>query len=467
MNTDKSPNAFELIPASQCILNGTCFALVIHDGEKYLRIDGDTTCFQGALQVSGNLLYPLTAENAASLREWLPWLKPEPLGLATSFGFGDRLGLATTGHIAAVAGTGVAPVFAQQSVRENARTGRSPQQVLDDAMWGIFESGIRAPWGADADHVKEIGDLPPFIEAGYTFYTIDPNEFVDVDTNIESIPWEVLRTTYGALEESYSCNPSTFKHLSGEVLKRAVLKYGHAVAHAKSISDYLVAELGEGNFDLEMSVDETDTPTSVQEHYFIANELRRLEVPFVSLAPRFIGSFEKGVDYVGDIAQFDCELEKHAAVMHAIDGYKLSIHTGSDKFSVYPSIAQQARNLVHVKTAGTSYLEALRVVATVDIVFFREILDFCRSRYENDRVTYHVSGVLDKVPAAVDLSDNELIDLFEQFDSRQVLHVTFGSVLDDYGKRLKDVLKANLALYENYLKVRFDRHLTPFIENRD
>jgi hypothetical protein len=375
--------------------------------------------------------------------------------------------LATPGHIAAVQGTGVAPVFAQQSVRENTRTGRSPQQVLDDAVWGIFEKGWRAPWGADADHVKEISDLPPFIEAGYTFFTIDPNEYVDIDTDIESIPWKMLGTTYRQLSESYCRDTPAIQGFDEQTLRRALLKYGRAIAHAKSVSDYLVAELGVGCFDLEMSVDETDTPTTAQEHYFIASELRRLGVPFVSLAPRFIGSFEKGVDYIGDITEFDIELHKHAAVMHAIGGYKLSIHTGSDKFSIYPSIARQAHNLVHVKTAGTSYLEALQVVASVDIPLFRQIFEFCRSRYDTDRATYHVSGILEKVPHADVLTDEELIDLFSQFDARQVMHVTFGSVLDIYGPQLKDILKANSDLYQAYLKVHFDRHLEPFLMDKE
>jgi hypothetical protein len=248
-----------------------------------------------------------------------------------------------------------------------------------------------------------------------------------------------------------------------ETLLRAVGKYGRAIAHIKTVSDYLVENVGQ--FDLEASVDETDTPTSIEEHYYIASELRRLGVPFVSLAPRFIGSFEKGVDYIGDIPEFDRELKKHAAVMHAIGGYKLSIHTGSDKFSIYPSIAEQARNLVHVKTAGTSYLEALRVVAIVDQPFFREILDFSRDRYETDRATYHVSGVLSKVPAADMLGDDELLGLFEHFDARQVLHVTFGSVLDEFGLRLKNILKENPGLYNQCLETHFKRHLDPFVES--
>jgi hypothetical protein len=188
-----------------------------------------------------------------------------------------------------------------------------------------------------------------------------------------------------------------------------------------------------------------------------------MDVPFVSLAPRFIGSFEKGVDYIGSIDEFDLELEKHAAVMHSIGGYKLSIHTGSDKFSIYPSIAEKARNLVHVKTAGTSYLEALRVVATVDRPFFSEILDFSRGRYEIDRATYHVSGQLANVPETKDLSDSALLSLLDGFDARQVLHVTFGSVLDIYGDRLKGALKENSGMYDEYLKIHFKRHIKPFV----
>lgn len=453
--------------------NQTTYYLDEDSHQKYLCIEGDHSGFAGEF-LAGIYRCPLTPENAAALRERLPWLRPQPLGLATSFGFGDRLGLATPGHIAAVRGTKLAPVFAQQSVRENTRTGRSPQIVLDDAMWAVFAADWRAPWGADADHIKEISDVPPFIAAGYSFYTIDPNEYVDnaahsdsVETlkvKVNGLPWDELGISLDGWYQLYVANPIQLDGITlnfqEETLLRAAVKYGRAVAHIKSVSDYLVEHVSQ--FDLEASVDETDTPTSAEEHYFIANELRRLGVPIVSLAPRFVGSFEKGVDYVGDLAEFDRELKKHAAVMHAIGGYKLSIHTGSDKLSIYPSIAERARNLVHVKTAGTSYLEALRVVATVDPAFFREILDFARAHYETDRATYHVSGVLDKVLPSASLRDDELLDLFKQFDARQVLHVTFGSVLDVYGKRLMEILKANLGHYERFLKIHFDHHLESF-----
>jgi len=111
-----------------------------------------------------------------------------PLNLAPSFGFGDRLGLATPGHIESVKGTKFAPIFAQQSVRENARTGRTPQQVLDDAKRAVEAAGWEAPWGADADHLKTVDDLPPFVEAGYTFFTVDPGAYVDNAADTDSLP---------------------------------------------------------------------------------------------------------------------------------------------------------------------------------------------------------------------------------------------------------------------------------------
>src|SRR5512147_2702582 len=129
-----------------------------------------------------------------------------PLSLSPSFGFGDRLGLATPGHIAAVHGTKFAPIFAQQSVRENARTGRTPQQVMDDAKRAVEAAKWDSPWGADADHLKSVDDLPSFIGAGYTFFTVDPGEHVDnaadsnsIDTleqKVRGLDWDELSVLY-------------------------------------------------------------------------------------------------------------------------------------------------------------------------------------------------------------------------------------------------------------------------------
>jgi len=466
----------QINPKSVVQFGETKYSLAFDEGtlQRLLFVEGDSLTFQGEHR-SGVCQCPLTSENAKALRARLPWLKPVPLGLVPSFGFGDRLGMATPGHVAAVEGTGIAPIFAQQSVRENARTGRNPQIVLDDAMWGVFETGWREPWGADADHIKDVADIDQFIAAGYSFYTIDPNEYVDNDAHTDSIdvlrekivhfPWDSMRASLDDLKRIYQAKPiqvgRSFLEFQEESLLRAVVKYGRAIARIKVLSDYLVQNIKE--FDLEISVDETDTPTTILEHYFLASELRRLNVPFVSLAPRFIGSFQKGVDYIGDVTTFDTELQNHAAIMHHIGGYKLSVHTGSDKLSIYPSIAKQTHNLVHIKTAGTSFLEGLRVIASVDKPFFRQILDFARSRYEMDRATYYLFGTIDKVPPSSKLRDEELPGLLEQFDARQVLHVTFGSVVKHFGGRLMDVLNTNIEDYHQNLQKHFKRHLGPFV----
>jgi hypothetical protein len=182
----------------------------------------------------------------------------------------------------------------------------------------------------------------------------------------------------------------------------------------------------------------------------------------VSLAPRFVGRFEKGVDYIGDLETFSAEFARHVAVARALGPYKLSLHSGSDKFSIYSLVARLADGLVHLKTAGTSYLEALRAIAQVDPALFREILAFARERYDTDRATYHVSAQLAKVPAPDALDDADLPGLLEQFDARQVLHVTFGSVLDRFGDQLLAALRGHEETYYNLLESHFRRHLSPF-----
>lgn len=381
-----------------------------------------------------------------------------PLSLTPSFGFGDRLGLATPGHIAALRGTKFAPIFAQQSVRENARTGRTPQQVLDDAKRAVEAAEWDAPWGADADHLKTVEDIPAFVEAGYTFFTVDPGEHVDNAADTDSVGglknklhkfnWDELSALY--LEES---SEPAWRHFEIETLQRAIAKYSGAIQHAASLFNRL-SQLTEF-FDFEVSVDETDSPTTPLEHFFIASELTRLGVRFTSLAPRFIGRFEKGVDYIGDLNALDVELEKHAAITKHFGTYKLSLHSGSDKFSVYPLLAKHWGERIHVKTAGTSYLEALRVLANHEPDLFLKIYKLGRECYEVDKRTYHVSAELQRLPAT-----NDLPSLLNNFHAREVLHVTFGSAIGRFGVELKSALiKRETAYYEG-LRTHFEKHLS-------
>jgi hypothetical protein len=442
---------------------------------------------EGEAAGAGVLVGPRSPRNAEALRKYLPWLRPRALGLSTSAGFGDRLGLATPGHVRALRAVGgaIAPVFAQQSIREMTRTGRTPREVMDDATWGMFAEGWREGSGADADHLKTTADLDACLAAGFSLFTIDPGEHVDSAADSEAaaalraklpgLPWSDLADSEADQRRRYLGRSFAVEHLKIEfdetTLLRAALKYGHAVAHVARMFGHLKKAAGARLVELEVSVDETETPTTPAEHYWVASELLRLGVSWVSLAPRFVGRFEKGVDYIGDLAALERDMAAHAAIARHLGPYKLSLHSGSDKFSVYPIAARLTRGLVHLKTAGTSYLEALRTVAAQDAALFREIYAFARDRYDTDKASYHVSAELGRAPAAADLAESDLPGLLEQFDAREILHVTFGSVLKEVGRdgrpRFKDalfsLLRSKPEAYAANLERHFARHLGPFV----
>ena len=424
---------------------------------------------------------PLTHANARALRAAWPGLQPQPLGLQTSAGCGDRLGLATPGHVRALRAVSarpgarpVAPIFAQQSIREMTRTHRTPEDVLADATWGAFAEGWAGPVGADADHLKTPADIDVCVAAGYSFYTFDPGAYVDsqADTassadlagKVAALPWAALDSSPADLRHRYAGQSydlgSRALDLTEENVLRAAAKYGAAVAHVAAQYRHLAAQ--GVPFEVEVSVDETETPTTHGEQIYVASELHRLGVDFVSLAPRYVGRFEKGVDYIGDLAALAADLAGHAAIARALGPYKLSLHSGSDKFSVYPLIVAATGGMVHLKTAGTSYLEALRVFAALEPGLFREIAALAYDRYPEDRATYHVSAELSDWVDLAGLNDTELPGLLENNPVREILHVTFGSALARYGTEIKAALAARPAAYTAGLERHFIRHLAPF-----
>jgi tagaturonate epimerase len=432
----------------------------------------------------GDRLMPLkfgetTAPNAAALRSIFSFLNPKLLGLKKSAGCGDRLGLATPGHIRAIRHSSLAPILAQQSIRENARTGRTPQEVMDDALWGIFQEGWRDGFGADADHLKTTDDIDSCAAAGFTFYTIDPGEHVDNEANtapvdvlrtkLEALPWDALETGWAETKSRLGLpvDLGDFKlTISDEELLRAAAKYGRVVAHTVKMYRHLEQVMNGKPFELEMSVDETETVTTLAEHIYIAHELKRLGVKWVSLAPRYVGTFEKGVDYIGDLAEFEKSFAQHLAVSQTFGPYKLSLHSGSDKFSVYPIASRIAGELVHLKTAGTSYLEALRAIGKVNPGLFREIAGFARERYPVDRASYHVSAEVGRMPDPAKLADDLLTGLLDDFHAREILHVTFGSVLHHpkFREPFFIALRGHEEVYYEMLESHFGRHFAPFGE---
>jgi hypothetical protein len=413
--------------------------------------------------------------------------KPVPLGLAPSFGFGDRTGLATPGHAAALmdAGKGILPIFAQQSIREMTRTGRTPAQVFADAAAGVELAGYQGISGADADHLKTPQDIARTAAAGFVFFTIDPS--AEVDANADGCSADELDAKFKLVAEqtpwvsSYEGKdvslPTGSKiHFDQATCRKGAVKYGRAINLAIELGRHieLTARQHSSGFEIELSVDETPQPTTLAEHYLIVDQLRKAGVNLISLAPRFIGDFEKGVDYKGDAAAFERSLADHAAIAAMLGPYKLSLHSGSDKLSIYPALARATGGLFHVKTAGTSYLEALRVAARVDARLFRRLVVFARDRYDTDRATYHVSATNQMVPPPSAISDDKELErrYLGSWEStprgkglsvpgRQIMHCTFGSTLThpEFGPALRGVLEDHPSQYKEILVTHFSKHL--------
>jgi hypothetical protein len=409
------------------------------------------------------------------------------LGLAPSFGFGDRIGLATPGHVAAMkrSGAGIEPIFPQQSIREMARTSRTPEGVMHDAINGMKQAGWIGKTGADADHLKTNEDVDRTAVAGFTFFTIDPSG--NVDEHSDSYDEATLRDKFSSVRDtiewfdkylgkSVKLATGTMISLDEQACMRCAVKYGAAINHATELADYIkgVQESAGRDYEIELSVDETDQPTTLAEHYIIADQCVSRGMKLVSLAPRFIGELEKGVDYKGDVAALEASLNEHAAIAELLGPYKLSLHSGSDKVSMYSALARATKGRFHVKTAGTSYLEALRVVARHDEPLFRKLIDFGRSRYDTDKATYHVSATNAAVPPTSDIADAdglERIYLERWADvptgkgftepGRQILHCTFGSTLThpEFGPAVRTVLEAHPDTYTEVLADHFSRHL--------
>ena len=450
------------------------------DGQKRLVAVGDGAAFGTFIgtteQTDGQirLVADTTAENAAALRSALPWLTPSRAGLHTSAGFGDRLGLATPGHVRALKAVGadIRPVFAQQSIREMGRCHRTPRNVLDDATWGAFQAGWTGPVGGDADHLERLEDIDETAAAGYVFYTLDPKAQVDpaaehdepgtIRQKVERLDWAALDSDLATFTTSYVGQridlESEAIELDEESVLRAMAKYGPSLSHAMAMYRRLMDKGIE--CEVEFAVDETDHPTKPAEHIVVVKELQRLGMDFVSFAPRFVGRFEKGVEFIGDLDALQRDFEVHAAIARALGPYKLSLHSGSDKYATYPLAAEATQGLVHLKTAGTSWAEALRVIAHQEPELMREVLTLALESFEVNRASYHLSCDPARIPT--DPTDEEVAQLLDVVDSRQVLHVAYGAILERFRTPLYQAWSDHEDELYGVIEDHFTRHLTPF-----
>ncbi|WP_232547644.1 tagaturonate epimerase family protein [Propioniciclava soli] len=447
------------------------------DGTKELVIEGAEAdvleTFEGSAD-AGAFRAPVTPDNAKAVRAALPWLTPQLFGLEMTAGTGDRLGLCTPGHVLAFKEVGtINPVFAQQSTREMGRCGRTPRNVIDDATWGAFQAGWTGPVGADADHQKIEESLTACAEAGFVFFTVDPGDEMDMAAHdddeatlrskAESLDLSAVDTSVEDLVKRYA--GTTVELESGPLVLdeaevvRAAVKAGPALTRGMELITHVKGL--DVPHEFEFAIDETDKPTTYVEHVVLVMELQRLGVELVSFAPRWVGQFEKGVEYIGPLDKLKENFDKHAEIARALGPYKLSLHSGSDKFSIYPLFAEATAGASHMKTAGTSWVEALRVIARHDPNLLLEMLQLSLESLEENRHSYHLSCDVTKIPSNPKREDAD--ELVTALDSRQVLHVGYGATLEKYGDEIKDVLRAHEDELYEVMRTHFIRHLEPYV----
>lgn len=470
-----------------CKTEGVKRILAMGEGDFFSGLDGD--CLSETVK-----LCPLSHQNRMILNKYLPYTLPSSFGRKTAtFGLGDRLGLASPGHIRCFKGSRAKPILAQQSKRELSLTGRNYEQVLDDVCFAVFQEGYRGGFGADGDHLKKTEDIREALDCGYTMITLDCSERIgrgiedldqgDLAASYESMPVEYrarIEDSYlskslpvggegylskgfpvggeGYLSKGFFAGGKEY-FFSKEELMRCALIYGRAVDFAVEVYFGYLKKANQ-TVDFELSIDETESVTTAQGHLFVAMELLHHEVEVTSLAPRFIGEFQKGIDYLGDIRLFEAQLAQHAAIARHF-GYKLSIHSGSDKFSVFPIIGKHTEGLLHIKVSGTNWLEAVGVLAEKNPALYRRIHKKALEHFSEAKSFYYVTGDPDKVEDPAFRNDEDLIGYLKDDDSRQLLHITFGFILGDAGlkKEIYQTLEENEDDYYGRLISHIGHHL--------
>lgn len=448
---------------SAAAAEGTACAIVRTGLDKRLAVAGDRAADFCGEQAGGVKLCPLSVENAQALQALFPFTRPRShAGHAFTMGLGDRLGLATPGHVRAIAGQDVYPVLAQQSIRELTLTNRTFADVIAAAAFGVFQEGYRDGYGADGDHLKTKEEIKYALESGCTMITLDCSEHIDIhaaalsDAQVEAayaaLPADV-RAHYEA--EYLGRALPIVGELTAAQLHRIVLVFYRAVRHAESCYRY-IDEIRTADVDFELSIDETRTITTPAEHFIVAQELARQGVKPVSVAPHFSGEFEKGVEYQGDLNAFYRDFVAHQQIADHF-GYKLSVHSGSDKFSVFSTVGRVTGGRVHVKTAGTNWLEAMRVVAAHDPALYRRAHKFAIERRSEAEKYYHVSTNPQDIPNIELQSDAYLPEYLDLPASRQTLHIAYGLLLNE--KWFADAFFPFMAAHEEEYYAGLVRHI--------
>jgi tagaturonate epimerase len=405
-----------------------------------------------------------------------------------SIGVGDRFGCEGKAQLQALIkaneqGCEIVPVW-NKSHREHAITSTLPASVRREAGMAVKKLGWKHSYYVDADHIG-MKNVDHFIDAS-DFFTLDVADFVGQTTDEDSIR--------ASAEEFHKSShspkiPGLAEPLamSAAAVENAAGKYLAAVNEAGRIYRHIEARKSADSFVAELSMDETDTAQSPAEMLVILAAVAKEKIPIQTIAPKFIGRFNKGVDYAGDVAEFARQFEAHLAVLaFAVQEFglpanlKLSIHSGSDKFSLYPVVKEALRKYnagLHLKTAGTTWLEELIGLAQAD----GNGLEIAKEIY---RKAWPRAVELCKPYATVIDIDLKKLPLVERVltwasgefvgalrhdqacrsyspDFRQFMHVSY-KVAAEMGVKYLDAIRAHESVIaENVTTNIFDRHIKP------
>ena len=415
---------------------GTAAAVVRRGLEKFLAVAGEKVSLFSGTEENGLLLCALTNENAKALMELFPYTKPAShKGHKFTMGFGDRLGLASPGHIRAIGSHDIYPVLAQQSIRELNLTHRTFADVISAAAFNVFQEGYKKGYGADGDHLKTKDEIKYALSAGCTMVTLDCSE--QINQKAVTFPQNEIDALYAALPADIRAHYEgaylnkelpILGTMTSEELRRIVIVFYKGISHAIDCYRY-IDEIKTVPVDFELSIDETLTITTPAEHFVVGNELHSEGIVPISVAPHFSGAFEKGIEYAGDLNAFARDFVVHQQIADHF-GYKLSLHSGSDKFAVFSIVGKVTKGHVHVKTAGTSWLEAMRVVSEVNPDLYRRAHKFALENRPEAEKYYHVSTDVNDIPN-IDLENDAYLPEYMNLPAaRQTVHITYGLLLD-------------------------------------
>jgi len=405
-----------------------------------------------------------------------------------SFGVGDRFAHQACAQLRAFQqleqqGVHVAPVW-NKSNREHNFVGSEPQSVFDAAAAAVQKLGWKSPWHVDADHIQ-LKTVDRFLKCS-DFFTIDVADYIGKPASDADLSAFVARhpELIGSFELPGASQPFA---IDRNFIQTVANKYLTATKAAGEIYRYISDQRGESQLIAEVSMDETDAPQTPPELLVILAALSDEKIRLQTIAPKFTGRFNKGVDYVGDLQQFSREFNDDLAVIaHAINIYqlpanlKLSVHSGSDKFSLYPVIRETLDRTgagVHVKTAGTTWLEeviGLSEAGGDGLLLAKEMYAYALDHVDELCAPY--ASVIDidrsKLPSSDVVNDWSGTDLAaairhvpadSRFNAnmRQLLHVSF-KIAAKAGSRYTDLLKSSEAIVAKHVTDNlFDRHLKP------